>query len=691
MLEKRKFLFVGIFMVPLVAVLAIVGSAQTPTPSPTPTPARGETMFGGYKVTSAVEFGWRFRSLDGSENKYRSDLNYKPGFRTFDSNILMEAEKTSGKWFDSLLISNTGWGSDPSGFTRVNMERVGLYKFNVNVRRVSYFNNLTNHALNEHTQNTNHNMADFDVTILPQDERLRFTFGGSFNSTKGPGSWTTRAYSDEFPVVSHANVRSDDFRVGAEGKLLAFNWGITQGFRVFNDRSYYELTAPNVGNNPVGTAALATFSRQFPTHGNAYYTSLNLHRTFAAKLDFTGRLIYSSTDSTMSMIEQITGRDNSNNRVDLDQFLITSRAKRPQTRGDIGITYNVTDSFRLSNTFTFDKFAVNGGNEFEEALFRRNAAGGPLATTVTRTKGYRVNDYQKLVNTIEGDYQFRNLVGFHLGYRYTHRKVDTTGFDLTTTSPSSATNPVIISGEASNTTNTLIAGMKIKPTKNWVIFWDVEHGQADNVFTRVENYQFTNLRARTRLTFNKFALNFSIISKDNTNPSVSIVVPNTFNYVTDIKNRNYSGSVSWDPITEFSLNAGYSYRRLDSFTPIILPINNVSTLGSSEFLMRDGYGFIEVAAKPHKRVGIFAAYRKSRDTGQGDRISNAIQTIIGSYPMEFDTPEFKVAFRLTRNIDWNVGYQYYNYKDIQTPTQNYKAHLPYTSLRIYFGGRAGDR
>ncbi|CAN5547324.1 hypothetical protein BH10ACI2_BH10ACI2_12170 [soil metagenome] len=59
--------------------------------------------------------------------------------------------------------------------------------------------------------------------------------------------------------------------------------------------------------------------------------------------------------------------------------------------------------------------------------------------------------------------------------------------------------------------------------------------------------------------------------------------------------------------------------------------------------------------------------------------------------MTFTTPEFRVAFRITRNVDWNFGYQYYKYEDVNTPSQNYRASLPYTSLRINFGNGAADR
>jgi hypothetical protein len=244
--------------------------------------------------------------------------------------------------------------------------------------------------------------------------------------------------------------------------------------------------------------------------------------------------------------------------------------------------------------------------------------------------------------------------------------------------------------------------MRIKPVHNWVLFWDVEHGRADNVFTRLENYKYTNFRVRSRLTVDKFTLNLSAVSKDNENPSepkASIVLPPGLDFITVSKNRFYSGSLDWEPNTRFWLSSGYTYRHWDSHTPVALPfsINNQSVyvFGLSQFFMRDHYVFFDVSAKPVRRVSLYASYRLDLDHGQGDRVSSPITAtnpnFITSYPFHLTSPEFRVAFRLNRNVDWNVGYQYYNYRDTQTPFENYRAHLPYTSLRIYFGGRAADR
>jgi hypothetical protein len=52
-----------------------------------------------------------------------------------------------------------------------------------------------------------------------------------------------------------------------------------------------------------------------------------------------------------------------------------------------------------------------------------------------------------------------------------------------------------------------------------------------------------------------------------------------------------------------------------------------------------------------------------------------------------------LAIRLNRHLDWNLGYQYYAYNEsniinnfpASPRAQNYHAHLPYMSLRFYFG------
>lgn len=667
----------------LACLLYINGSSFAQTPQTSPTPAE-EYEVGGYKLTSNVELGYRYLDLNGSENKYRSDMFYKKGFRVFDSSFSMESDEAKNGLFDSLLVKTSGWGADPTGFMRVNMERTGYYKFNANVRQVKFFSNLNNHALGEHTRNTKHDFGDFDLTLLPQNEKFRVNLGMSYDRNRGPGLWTVRAYSDEYAVNNDYDTRSNDFRIGVDTKLLGFNVSVLQGFRFFKDSSNYSITAPNPGNNPTNTSVLATYSREFPTTGKTYYTQFSAHRTFAKVFDFTANVVYSGTKTRSSMLEIITGRDNSNNFIDLDRYEISGDASRPQTRGDFAFTWLATEKLRISNTFTFDKFAINGGENLFQAAYRRNAAGNPLAVSIAKSTAYRVTDYRRFVNTLEADYQFNNSVAAHAGYRFTHRKAEITGYNYNLLNAVSATNPAFIVEDESNQTNTLIAGMKIKPLKNWVIFWDVEHGSADNVFSRVESYKFTNFRVRSRWSFDKFGLSLSAISKDNNNPSVTDEIPPR-EFGADINNRIYTGSFDWTPVSQLSLSTGYTYQHLTSETAILYPLGSVRLIGISKYFVRDHYAFFDVAARPVDRLSIFASYRISKDNGQNE-FSALPQNFFTSYPLQLQSPEVRVAFRITKNIDWNFGYQYFDYKERFQTLQDYRAHLPYTSLKIYFGG-----
>lgn len=674
-----------LFSVGLPIATAVSAAAQSPTPTPPP------TVQEDYTVRSSIEIGYRWLDVNGSLNKYRSDLNYKAGVRIFDSSFFIENNTDEG-WFDSALINASGFGGDPSGMFRLNIGKAGGYTFDANVRRVSYFNNLINHVnpnnttSSLHNANTTHDIGDFDATIFPESEKLRIRMGFSYNRTEGLGGFTHRAYSDEFGVESEADAGSDDFRFGVDGKVLGFNMGITYGHRDYRDRIDYFLSNPSLGNNPTNNARLFTFDRMYPIDGTTDYANFFLQRTFAGRFDMTARFIYSFSDTDFSLNENATGRDNSNNFVDQDLFIITGRTKRSQTRGDLGLTWRATDKFRISNTFTIDDFDISGTNRSSQDQRRRNAAGNPIAPVIDNDTEHRATAYRRYSNLIEGDYQVGSRFGFNLGYRYTHRDVAIWGFDMDL-------DPVTLVNhfeESQNTTHAIIAGIKAKPHKNWSIFGDIEHGTADNVFTRLANSDYTNYRVRSRASFSNVVFNISAIARRNDNPARSIVDP-TRDYVNQVRSNTFSTSIDWEPIQQFSVSGGYTYLHLNSVSDIRVPLGGTPQLGVSQFYIRDSYYFIDVTAN-FKRVAFFGSYRFNDDNGQGSRVTPppSSPNILTSYPMQMHSPEFRVAIKLHKNVDWNLGYQFYKYQDIFAPAQNYNAHLPYTSLRFYFG-KSSDR
>ena len=720
--SKKLFLSAGLSM-----IIGMAGSTASYAQTSTPTP---ETT-GDYEYSSSVEIGVRGLEVNGDHEKYRSDLNYRNGVRLFDSSVLIKDHTSGYKLFDEALINASGWGGDPSGSFRVNLDKVGIYKFDSNVRRVRYFNNLKTHAVNplipvaigsEHNANTLHHFGDFDLTVFPQRENFRMRFGYSFNNTEGPGGATLRFNGDVFGIDSSVNTRSDDFRAGVEGQLLGFNLGVTYGHRNFNDKTRFFLAGFSIGNNPLPTTAtMNPGNRTFRTKGTTDFANFYVQRTFANKLDFTGRLIYAESNSNIKETDLLTGRTaaaSTGNVIISDQILALGDAKRPQTRSDIGLTYRVTDDFRISNTFTFDQFNVGGGNQLDELVLSTTNAGGPRPPAFTSSTAWRTTSYRRFTNTIEADWQVRNWIAFNVGYRFTNRRVNDLGRDIN-----------LVSGvvtprggeEAENQTHSIIAGTKIKPMKNWSIFADFEHGQADNVFTRLGNNDFVNFRIRSIARMKNLTFNVSAISRDNDSPGRStaftsgVLFPE-IDTVAKTRLQIFSASVDWTPMDELTLAGGYTYTHQNSRATIIVPVGvPIFTTtrfleGISEYYVRDNYFHFDVTARPIKRVSLYASYRISDDGGQGDRRSTRPQDFITSYPMKFQSPEVRLAIRVTKNIDWNLGYQYYDYRETPIgypfssivttgttvipqifPSQNYNAHLPYTSVRIYFGRSSAER
>ena len=87
------------------------------------------TDAGDYTINSSIEFGYRGIRVDGDEQKYRSDLNYKAGPRIFDSSFLMQSKDGKGGLFDTLLVTASGCGADPTGSLRISVEKPKWYRF----------------------------------------------------------------------------------------------------------------------------------------------------------------------------------------------------------------------------------------------------------------------------------------------------------------------------------------------------------------------------------------------------------------------------------------------------------------------------------------------------------------------------------------------------------------------------------
>ena len=709
------------------SLLTISVVAQQPSPSPVKsdspdTPIESGEKTGDYTAVGSVEFGYRGLSVDGDLNKYQSDLNYKAGPRLFDSSFLLRSSDGKGSLFETFLVNSTGWGADPQGNLRVSVEQPEWYRFDATYRRFKYFRFLNNFAnpnwvfspaqfsvpprltTGEHGYDTRVNLGDFDLTLLPKNQRIRFNVGYSPERYSGPAFTNYHAGGNEFIFLSQLRSRANDFRVGADGKLGPLNFSFLQGFRRFRDDSVIDLGAtPGINLNPTA-ASLTSFDRNEPARGSVNYTRFSLQTLIAKKLDVTGRIIYSKAEQNYLFAESFTGR-NWNPRItgfpttppaatpnilNLGLYNLTGDTERPSWLGDLGLTFMPTDKLRISNTFRVETFEINGSALFSD--FFSLTRGTRTDTIAINNRDVFTNtEYRKIQNTIEGDFQFNPRYSIHLGYRYAQRRVEEaiSGFNLGSNSPTPLA-PVSLTEH--NNTHAVLGGFKARPLSEWTIYFDAEHGTADNVFSRIGNYNYTNVRAKSRYKpSSRVAFNLAVITKDNSNPS-EIAGVSIEDFGVNVKSRIFTSSLDWTTTSRFSVSAGYNYHWVNSKAIVDYFFNGVRhPLGNSLYIMRNNFFYVESVARIAPRATLFTAYRINKDNGQGNRVADPTGnpgTLIASYPMSYQSPEARLALKLHDRLDWNVGYQYYNYNEspiVGPRPQNYHAHLPYTSLRFYFG------
>jgi hypothetical protein len=721
---------------PMLLLMLLVGvvNAQTPTPTPKkvdtkkPSPASTETGedAGNYMIISSIELGYRGIRVDGDQNKYRSDLNYKAGPRLFDSSFLMRSKDGKGKLFDTLLVTSTGWGSDPYSNLRISAEKPKWYRFEGTYRRFKYFrflNNIDNPnwifsptsfsrppnpVTGEHGFNTQTALGDFDLTLLPKNEKIRFNVGYSPERYSGPAFTSYHVGGNEFILLGNLKSRANDFRLGADGKVGPIDFSFLQGFRRFHDDSFINLGATQGVNLNPAVASFTSFNRQEPTSGSTNYTRFSAHTLLAKKLDVTGRITYSKATSNSTFLENMTGLNFSTrigsgataqlgapNILLLGRYNIPGSVNRPNWLGDIGVTFLATDKFRVSNTFRVETFQINGIDVFNDTFSVQR--GAVIDTRSFSNLGVSTSTlYRKYEDTLEGDYQFNPRYAVHFGYRYGSRRIEEvlSGFALNTNAPVALVPEDVVE---QNHTHAFFGGFKARPVKNWTIYFDAEHGTADNVFTRIGNYNYTNIRAKSRYSPNrKINFNLTVITKDNANPSEIAGVSLT-DFGVNVKSRTFTSSVDWLVSPKLSFSTGYNYNWLNSDAVVdyfyqVPPAASVRhPLGHSLYFVRNNFFFLDMTTRIGPRVTLFASYRINRDNGQGSRLADPTGspgTLISSYPMSYQSPEGRLAIRINRYLDWNLGYQYYNYNEsvlVGPRPQNYHAHLPYTSLRIYFG------
>src|SRR5580704_6411095 len=129
-----RLLLALLLSVPLLAQTpAATATSAAPAPAVAPPVPSTEDW-----LTGSVDFGYRFTSVGGSNDTYRSVVNQGSGPRLFGLDFTIIDPKK--RLFDRLDVRAYNWGGDPYNTVHLNAAKRGIYDFNFDYRDIAYFN-----------------------------------------------------------------------------------------------------------------------------------------------------------------------------------------------------------------------------------------------------------------------------------------------------------------------------------------------------------------------------------------------------------------------------------------------------------------------------------------------------------------------------------------------------------------------
>lgn len=659
-----------------IAVLLIAAGCQAQQPvAPTVEsvgPSRGDDWH-DYNMVNSFETGYRFVSVSGNADMYRSQENYGDGVRLLGSFFSINSKDGHGRLFDEIVLTTGGLGGDPYESATLRVQKNRLYEYDLLWRRNDYFNPglTTDGGQGEHLLNTSYTLQDHDLTLFPQSF-IRFSLGYSRSTQNGAGISTVQLFNpagpfdstgDVFPLFTNVKLVQNEYRLGGEIHLLGFTLNWMRGWEDFKDDTPYQFSGFSAGDNTSNTTSLASFFRNEPNHGTSPYWRVGLFRN-ARLLAINGRFTYTGGVRDFVSNESAFGVNQFGAAAN-QQIVTFGSARRPVATGNLTVSIFPTEKLTITNQTSIYNIRTDGDSAYLQF---------DNATRSADLLYFQYLGIRTAANELDLKYQVAKWLDLHGGYEYSNRRITSDSqFALAGTA---ATLPYFQTNEL----NSGNFGFHVTPVKQLNIVVDDEIGRSNRPFTPKGDKNYNVLIGRITYKLKKLDLMASSRSDYNEN-SVTVSAYSSHN-------RIYSGSASWSPRSWVGFDATYSKSHVDTLGGIDFFAQSQLFQNQVSYYVSNIQAGTLTARLSLKRADLYLGYSLVQDTGDGRPAS--ISTIIGpnlaafqtaqTFPLKFQSPSARLSFRISERVRWNVGYQYFGYHEDFSAGENYLANTGYTSI-----------
>lgn len=364
---------------------------------------------GNYNIKQSIEFGYRFSSVNGSEETYDTMVNLQSGPRLLGFTTELRSLDHHATLFDRLYLSNFGYGGDPNNVSQLRFSKNKWYAFNGMFRKdQNYwdysllanplnpttavpnaplnFNPVLNAPLNvigtsligtsPHSFYTRRNMQNYGLTLLP-DSKIRVRLGYDQNTVYGPGFSTIHQGTEQY-LLQNYSTHLRQYRLGVDFRFLprttiSFDqiWGFYKNDLGSSDANQQFSPGPGfspvdlgVSFNPganqpckntfgVGSVVNPACSGYYNyfSHGATRMDSptekFTLQSNYFKNIDLVGMFSYTGGDLTVNNYQQnFTGLES---RTFLANYAETgpTKGRHVASFGEFGVTWHITNDFSL--------------------------------------------------------------------------------------------------------------------------------------------------------------------------------------------------------------------------------------------------------------------------------------------------------------------------------------------------------
>jgi hypothetical protein len=605
-----------------------------------------------------VELGYRFLSISGSEESYRSQINEREGFLVRSLHLSQDQKYETFPILDKLRIDGTDLGAGGAGFLRLDAGLAGAYRLRFQYRNTQFFSALQGFAnplgtvVGQQTWDRTRNQFNVDLEILP-GKVFTPLVGYTSNTLSGPGYTTYHFGQDEFQLAQDLRSHDQEFRVGA-----AFNTGVVsgefiQGWRKFHETENDKL-APfaNAGNNtdPVlgNPINASTLTRSSTTDINVPVTSAFLRAFPLPELQLSGFYVNANAGGDDATKEAAGGS--------FASFAISRFFTGYTANNTSSPTSHIRRGGVRAEWHVLSGFDVTAGYAHREQSWDSQALLNELFTGTSTFTGFTQPDVQSLLTTHTSlsrkEDQFdvqaaaRNLgpVGLRVGFSRIEQTLSVTE------DPAEIVVPGNQGGEFNRDINR-IEGAVTFTMAGFTLMGEASYDDANKAITRID-YLKRN-RERIRLIWKGFDwinVSGSAFFMDQKNEDAG---PNN---AYSASARNYEAEVTVTPVKWAHLRGAYAKLKADSSIPIRQPqdFTIISSINAE-----DGDLFEAGAGVTYKQFGLEGFWSRFDNTG--------------SYLFRMYRGGARADWNATANaglaVEWNVD----RYLDYQLAGQSYRA------------------